>query len=198
VESIVKGKKKTISGRAEDVKGRAATISLRGDFSGEKFRVYTNGKEPPTCAEELRETIVLKALQGTNTILDLPFVKSIWLPNEPPNWPPTPHKAVLPTSSYSSTRPLNRSQEAAVKAILSPLPADRLVLIHGPPGTGKTSVIACATQTKMSSFPPTGTMWLVAQSNIAVKNIAEKLAESNFLDFRILVSREFHFDWYVH
>lgn len=40
-----------------------------------------------------------------------------------------------------------------------------------------------------------GTIWIVAQSNVAVKNVAEKLADSEFLDFRLLVSKDFHFDW---
>jgi hypothetical protein len=44
---------------------------------------------------------------------------------------------------------------------------------------------------------PKSTMWLVAQSNVAVKNIAEKLADCDFLDFKILVSKDFHFDWCV-
>ena len=38
-------------------------------------------------------------------------------------------------------------------------------------------------------------IWLVAQSNVAVKNIAEKLASSDFVEFKILVSKDFHFDW---
>lgn len=41
------------------------------------------------------------------------------------------------------------------------------------------------------------TVWVVAQSNIAVKNIAEKLYSCNFRDFRILVSAEFLTDWWV-
>lgn len=41
------------------------------------------------------------------------------------------------------------------------------------------------------------TLWLVAQSNVAVKNIAEKLADVDFLNFRLLVSKDFHFDWFV-
>ncbi|XP_006459086.1 hypothetical protein AGABI2DRAFT_53060, partial [Agaricus bisporus var. bisporus H97] len=40
--------------------------------------------------------------------------------------------------------------------------------------------------------------WLVAQSNVAVKNIAEKLADLEFLDFKLLVSKDFHFDWHEH
>ena len=39
------------------------------------------------------------------------------------------------------------------------------------------------------------TVWVVAQSNIAVKNIAEKLYSSQFRDFRLLVSAEFLYDW---
>ncbi len=38
-------------------------------------------------------------------------------------------------------------------------------------------------------------LWLVAQSNIAVKNIAEKLATVGFDNWRLLVSDDFHFDW---
>jgi len=41
------------------------------------------------------------------------------------------------------------------------------------------------------------TIWLVAQSNIAVKNIAEKLFSCKFRNFRLLVSGEFINDWWV-
>lgn len=41
------------------------------------------------------------------------------------------------------------------------------------------------------------TIWVIAQSNIAVKNIAEKLYSCDFRDFRLLVSGEFIFDWWV-
>jgi hypothetical protein len=37
-------------------------------------------------------------------------------------------------------------------------------------------------------------VWIVAQSNVAVKNIAEKLVKVG-VDFRLLVSKEFHFEW---
>ncbi|KAJ6508011.1 AAA domain-containing protein [Mycena vitilis] len=36
------------------------------------------------------------------------------------------------------------------------------------------------------------TIWLVAQSNVAVKNIAEKLASVDFLDFKLVVSKGSH------
>lgn len=38
-------------------------------------------------------------------------------------------------------------------------------------------------------------IWLVAQSNVAVKNIAEKLADFGFFDFRLLVSKDFEYEW---
>ena len=41
------------------------------------------------------------------------------------------------------------------------------------------------------------TIWVVAQSNIAVKNIAEKLHSCRFRNFRLLVSGEFIYDWWV-
>lgn len=40
-------------------------------------------------------------------------------------------------------------------------------------------------------------IWLIAQSNVAVKNIAEKLEDTGFDAWKLLVSKDFHFDWYV-
>jgi hypothetical protein len=40
------------------------------------------------------------------------------------------------------------------------------------------------------------TVWIAAQSNVAVKNIAEKLVKVG-VPFRLLVSKEFHFEWSV-
>ena len=73
-----------------------------------------------------------------------------------------------------------------------------LVFAHeqhqGPPGTGKTTVIAAVVHSKVAE-DPSNTVWVIAQSNVAVKNVAEKLVDSGFLDFKLLVSRDFHFDW---
>lgn len=40
-------------------------------------------------------------------------------------------------------------------------------------------------------------LWLIAQSNVAVKNIAEKLETTGFDAWKLLVSKDFHFDWYA-
>lgn len=61
---------------------------------------------------------------------------------------------------------------------------------------GKTTVIAAIVDTIIQQTSHE-TIWVVAQSNIAVKNIAEKLYSCNFRDFRLLVSAEFHADWWV-
>ena len=55
-------------------------------------------------------------------------------------------------------------------------------------------MIAAIVQSKITEHP-SNTIWIIAQSNVAVKNVAEKLADSGFLDFKLLVSNDFHFDW---
>lgn len=137
---------------------------------------------------------MLKALQRSITILQNPFVQSVWFPSTTPLWSKRPQRP-LP-SVYFPGRPLNSSQICAVKSILSDCDEDRLSVIHGPPGTGKTTVIAASVLSIMA-VGKGRPMWLVAQSNVAVKNIAEKLANVGFLKFKLLVSRDFHFDWCV-
>lgn len=77
--------------------------------------------------------------------------------------------------------------------MLSPSLDNKITLIKGPPGTGKTTVIA----TYVISVIRAGKegIWLMAQSNVAMKNIAEKLAKLEFFDFKLLVSRSFHYEW---
>ena len=79
--------------------------------------------------------------------------------------------------------------------MLSPSLETLLTLVQGPPGTGKTTVIATYVLSAINAGQRG--IWLVAQSNVAVKNIAEKLAKLDFLDFKVLVSKGFHFEWCV-
>jgi regulator of nonsense transcripts 1 len=92
---------------------------------------------------------------------------------------------------------LNASQDIAVQRIVSEADNDRVVLIHGPPGTGKTTVIAASVLSIMEYGNKQRTIWLVAHSNVAVKNIAEKLDKVGFREFKLLVSKDFHYDWCV-
>ncbi|TFY79098.1 hypothetical protein EWM64_g4915 [Hericium alpestre] len=179
--------------RTVEVKGRAATINLNKQFSGSEISVWTIGKDPPTRAESRRREIVWEAFHRKNRVLYNSFVSTIWLSKAlPQGLPPLP-----PPPSIEFDKPLNPSQEAAIKRILSDAEEDRITVIHGPPGTGKTTVIAAATNS-ISVATPKRSVWLVAQSNVAVKNIAEKLASVDFYKFCLLVSEGFHFDWHEH
>ncbi|KAJ7928927.1 P-loop containing nucleoside triphosphate hydrolase protein [Mycena leptocephala] len=184
------GKVSKFSGKTVFVEGRAAHIALSAaKFTGDTIRVTTVGREGPTRAESQRADIVRKVLQGTCTLLEQPFFQALWLAGS--CVPRAEHDIEL----YFPSRELNRSQRAAVRAILSNDDLDRVTLVQGPPGTGKTTVIAAAVVSIVSSAHDLErTVWVVAQSNVAVKNIAEKLADVN-CEFTLLVSKDFHYDW---
>ncbi|KII85038.1 hypothetical protein PLICRDRAFT_116758 [Plicaturopsis crispa FD-325 SS-3] len=197
IETVKNGKRDMVKGRPITVQGRAATIGVQGTFNGSKIKsVTTNGKEGNTTAEALRAHVVLDAMKGTQSILAHAFVRKIWLPTESVLWPTSRVPRRLMPLQFKN-RPLNGSQKLAVNAILSISEEHRITVIHGPPGTGKTTVIAAAVRSTMAVHSDQ-TLWLVAQSNVAVKNIAEKLADVDFVDFKLLVSKDFHFDWHEH
>lgn len=131
-------------------------------------------------------------LQGTLPLLEDHWMKAIWLPSEPVVWPAPLNAPAIEIITHPKA-PLNTSQRLAITKMLSPSPGDNITLIQGPPGTGKTTTIATYVLSVIKAGQK-GT-WLMAQSNVAVKNIAEKLAKLDFFDFKLLVSRNFHFDW---
>ncbi|KAI0317975.1 P-loop containing nucleoside triphosphate hydrolase protein [Amylostereum chailletii] len=196
-------------GHAARVKGRSADIQLKGPspMHGSSIHsVTTIGKEAYTNSESSRERIVWGAFY-TPSILDKnPFFKAIWLSllgpwNSTASIPsPSPVIHCFPPNPLNGSQEraaLNGSQERAVRRILSNADMHRLSVIHGPPGTGKTTVIAASVCTIV--YQGSGrSVWLVANSNVAVKNIAEKLFGVDFLDFRLLVSEEFQFEWHEH
>jgi hypothetical protein len=61
-------------------------------------------------------------------------------------------------------------------------------------GTGKTTTIAAAVQIWESLRH---SVWVVAQSNVATKNLAESLSKRG-IKFKIIVSKEFYHEWYVY
>jgi len=140
---------------------------------------------------------MLSALQSTISLSANPFISTIWLPGNKVLWAPVPQWSTSPPLYFPTKRSLNVSQAQAVRTILSNEDRDRVVLIQGPPGTGKTTVIAATVTSTMNSGDKSRTIWLVAHSNVAVKNMAEKLASVKFFDFKILVSKDFHNTWYV-
>ncbi|KAJ7593254.1 P-loop containing nucleoside triphosphate hydrolase protein [Mycena floridula] len=179
------GGQKTVSARSADVKGRAVALKVQGNVGNDKITsIVTIGKEPLTRSEELKAQILMKLLQshskpeGQKAFLDQVFPSLIWF--NPSSMPKG--KALKPQELLVDfpNRPLNGSQRLA-----------------GPPGTGKTTVIA-AVVVNLMSVTDGGSIWIAAQSNVAVKNVAEKLAAVEFLDFKIVVSKDFHFDWHEH
>lgn len=64
-------------------------------------------------------------------------------------------------------------------------------------GTGKTSVIAAMVQSMLLQDSEEETVWIIAQSNVAVKNVAEKLVKIGLNEFKLVVSNEFYFQWSV-
>jgi len=142
-------------------------------------------------------------LQGLESP-DNPWLQNIWFnkDKEAISWP---DKWFTSASKYPMLSPevcrslsidakrLNGSQHTAVNAMMSKGPQNVITIIQGPPGTGKTSVIAFFVQLAVA-LGKSG-IWLVAQSNVAVKNIAEKLSRTGFHDYRLLVSDGFIDDW---
>ena len=169
------------------------------------------------CSSDLSEQVqyrfLLSALTGAGASSTPLFVNLIWFPRAE-----NIHGTEYDRDIYSSRdhesqalEKLNHSQREIVGAMLSPSPQYSLVIAHGivipfstvvnsrqcrpdctgPPGTGKTTTIAAAAAIWVSRKQP---CWIIAQSNVGVKNIAEKLFQKE-VDFRLIVSQEFYFEW---
>ncbi|KAJ3521700.1 hypothetical protein NM688_g8981 [Phlebia brevispora] len=193
----------TIRARLQKVNGRQIVVALQQKIpsSAKQINMYTFGREDPTSAEQERTEVVLQVLQRTQKFFSLALARAIFLEGNTdaliPHNPLTSNDIVSPACNQD--RPLNPSQMQAVKRILSPLLQHFVVVVQGPPGTGKTTVIASTVKSLMGGMTESNrSVWLIAQSNVAVKNIAEKLASTDFWDFKLLVSKDFHFDWHEH
>lgn len=184
-----------VHGRTVDTRGPSATLRAETTMLGKTITAVTSiGGERPTSAERQKAIVILKALQGEYNILENPFLQFIIAPSDTFSWPES-------WSSSETVPPilaedLNHSQHQAVVHMLSTANSKRVTVIKGPPGTGKTTVIAAFVCSAVSAGQ-TG-LWLVAQTNVAVKNIAEKLAKVGFFNFKVLVSTDFHLGWHEH
>ncbi|MDB5125922.1 MAG: hypothetical protein JWQ85_154 [Mucilaginibacter sp.] len=86
--------------------------------------------------------------------------------------------AFVPTDYTNSN--LNSSQQTAVKNILG---AQDLAIVHGPPGTGKTTTLVAAINALIAQGEPQ--ILVVAPSNTAVDLLSEKLSETGLNVLRI-------------
>ena len=99
----------------------------------------------------------------------------------PGQYPAGPHAHIPASSARNPDRTnLNPSQQAAVDKILS---ANELAIVHGPPGTGKTTTLVQAI--KALILQDHQQILVVAPSNTAVDLLSEKLSEEGLNTLRI-------------
>ncbi|KAG5638090.1 hypothetical protein H0H81_001857 [Sphagnurus paluster] len=172
---------KNFSGRPCYAKGKTTKIKFTGQvLSGTLHKVRVVGYPELTSPERARDQLVLHILQGIAN-LKAPFITKLW-------FPPNRIQDLFDTDTSDALfNDLNDSQKRVAAMMISDAP---LVIAHGPPGTGKTTTIAAAASRWNQCQQPT---WIVAHSNVAVKNIAETLYKRS-VDFKILVSKDFHFE----
>ena len=187
----------SLPGGAPKVHGKSTHIPVEHNLEEKSVTSITFlGKQAPTQAESDCGLAILSMLQGTLPLFDSPWMRAIWLSPQPVNWPesfsPPPDSPTIEIQEHSAA-PINNSQHTALTKMLSPSLETLLTLVQGPPGTGKTTVIATYVLSAINAGQRG--IWLMTQSNFAVKNIAEKLAKLGFFNFKLLVSKSFHFEW---
>ncbi|KDQ57104.1 hypothetical protein JAAARDRAFT_95405, partial [Jaapia argillacea MUCL 33604] len=139
-----KGQTIKVKGRAMGVEGKTATITISGAKGSTIRAIHTIGREDPTNAEALRSKVIRLFLQRSAGFFNHYFSQSIWDPST--SLSTGGLTSAVPADIVFPHRPLNPSQRKAVRAMISDEDRHRLTVIHGPPGTGKTTVIsACVT-----------------------------------------------------
>ncbi|KAF9033215.1 P-loop containing nucleoside triphosphate hydrolase protein [Panaeolus papilionaceus] len=182
-------------GKASSAKGKTTTIALQNrpvtDLEFDKVRVY--GRSAALNHEKARDTLVMHLLTGVKSLRDAPFICALWFPKCNPTFFIRGRGGVSAAQAEIILRDvrLNDSQKRAALSLVS---QDPLVVVHGPPGTGKTTTISASAKVWHAHRRPT---WIVAQSNVAVKNIAASLYKHK-VDFKLIVSKDFHFEWHEH
>lgn len=150
----------------------------------------------PTSADLAKTGDILNILCGGTTLSSNAFLETFWpIPDKDIEWPSTFRTIQAPPILLPPGRSINDSQQEAICHMLEQSNDKRVTIIQGPPGTGKTTVIA--TYVLSATAAQQGGIWLVAQSNVAVRNIAEKLLNVGFENWKLLVSKDFKEDWYV-
>ncbi len=197
-------------GQATSANGKTTKIQLiQGQYRSDITRVTVHGREELTCEENARDEYVLRILQGDIKLIGRPLVDLVWFPSADSLSRKLQHLSPPSNTAFSK---LNESQKEVAAAMISPL--QPIVIAHGacqiflkilsslqymsdylligPPGTGKTSTIAAAADYWNKENEPT---YIIAQSNVGVKNIARSFFKGGLTDFKIIVSKEFYVEW---
>ncbi|KAG0706773.1 P-loop containing nucleoside triphosphate hydrolase protein [Suillus ampliporus] len=197
----------TVNGQVTRSRGRTTQLATTTNLNfADKIigNIKILGRDDLTQAETQRAQKVLEILQGLiNLEREYPWVQLIFYASMredfqwPSAWTEEAKDAVaVGFNADCVSRPLNPSQTKAVKQMLRQSDDERVTIIQGPPGTGKTTVIASFVQTAIAGG--LSGIWLVAQSNVAVKNIAEKLVDFGLTNWKLLVSNDFYEYWHEH
>ena len=123
--------------------------------------------------------------QTTAQRSDYPHGTSVAQQTVPGSSPSNPNHAPhssgpRPGALHSASPALNASQQAAVDKILA---ADDLAIVHGPPGTGKTTTLVQAIKALLQQGEKQ--ILVVAPSNTAVDLLSEKLSREGLNVLRI-------------
>ncbi|KAM5545183.1 hypothetical protein V8D89_001294 [Ganoderma adspersum] len=191
--------------QAVGAKGKLTSLKLlTGKLNAKTVkRVRVIGREEATVSERCCDEHVLLLLQGKRSLLTSPFVRTLWFPGDPvPDTADTESTASSGTKVEGDMSAFGMLNVPQRKVSLAMIGDDQpLVIAHGPPGTGKTTTIACALRYWESCGQP---VWVIARSNVGVKNIARSLFDNNrkagkpSVNFKLIVSMEFHFEWHEH
>ncbi|KAJ4477546.1 P-loop containing nucleoside triphosphate hydrolase protein [Lentinula aciculospora] len=191
---VVSHSGKIYQGKAVRTEGKTTEIYFRKGVSDNVLSVRVVGLAEPTPAEKARDALLLRVLQGEDRLLDADFVRFLWFRT------PADEFILLPSpdssSRQNSLRPyFEHLNESQVKIVAQMTSQDPIVIVHGPPGTGKTTTISSAAKiwSKMYCLP----VWIIGHSNVSVKNIAENLLKQD-VDFKLIVSKEFYVGWHEH
>ncbi|TRM58031.1 P-loop containing nucleoside triphosphate hydrolase protein [Schizophyllum amplum] len=174
-------------GRATGAHGRRSEIKIKRGVRGQAISSVTVvGAPSRTNAERARDEFILDVCCGRKPGLQsYAFIRHLWFPVAE-ELQGEIHESVQRRSIYG----LNQSQSEVVGSMVhSPRPC---IIVHGPPGTGKTKTISAAVEVWAKHGRAT---WAVAHSNVAVKNIAESIARRG-VDFRLIVSQDFYVEWH--
>ncbi|KAI0251228.1 hypothetical protein BJV78DRAFT_1213514 [Lactifluus subvellereus] len=179
-----------VDARIKGTKGRRSSARAERPFGGDVSRIRVIGREERTSAEQAQYRFLRFSLMIARHVPL--FVNIVWFSEN--NQAIECDEEIDLSCDYARQilEPLNNSQKGVVAAMVSTAPCDSLVIAHGPPGTGKTTTIAGAADLWARHRLP---CWIVAQSNVGVKNIAEKLFK-NKVTFKLIVSKDFLFEWH--